>query len=398
MGPLSGCHPRQPLVWAQGMSEDDIIYLDHAAATPLLPGAAAAMAHAYEEAPGNPSAIGSAGRRAARSLRSAREQVARALGVEPERLLFTSGGTESIGLAVLGTLRDRKDGHVITSAIEHPAVLGSVRMLEQRGFEVTRVAPEPSGVVDPERFAEAARPDTVLACLMHVNNELGTIQPLASALGGVKQRAPRCVTLVDAVQSCTRLGVDPDGWQADLVALSGHKVGGPRGVGALVTGKRRPGCLFGGGDQEWGVRPGTENVPGIVGFAAAVVEGEQTRSARETRVTEVSDAFLQALTEQVGTAQVNGGPEARLPWIVSVSVAGLPSEALVRGMEEHGVCVSAGAACHARSQKQSHVLKAIGVSPRLGTMRVSFGADNTPDQARQAASALAQTVKKYALP
>lgn len=379
------------------MSEGESIYLDHAAATPLLPEAAKAMADAYRDAPGNPSAIGRPGRTAARLLRRARERLARVVGVHPERILFTSGGTESIGLAVLGTLQSHDGGHVITSAIEHPAVLGSVRMLEQRGFEVTRVVPERTGVVDPERFAAAARPDTVLACLMHVNNELGTIQPLEAALGGVKQRAPRCQTLVDAVQSFTRLALDPDRWQADLVALSGHKIGGPRGVGALVTGKRRPGRLFGGGDQEWGVRPGTQNVPGIVGFAAAAEHGEQTLPSRVAHVSEVAGAFLAALAQRVDGAQVNGSAEARVPWIVSVSVAGLPSEALLRGMEEHGVCVSAGAACHARSQKQSHVLQAIGVEPRLGTMRVSFGAQTTVDHARRAVEALALTLQRYAL-
>jgi cysteine desulfurase len=380
------------------MSEAEIIYLDHAAATPLLPEAAAAMADAYRDAPGNPSAIGQPGRAASRLLRHARERLARVVGVHPERLLFTSGGTESIGLAVLGTLRGRDSGHVITSAIEHPAVLGSVRMLEQRGFEVTRVRPDRTGVVDPERFADAARSDTVLACLMHVNNELGTIQPVEAALGRVKERAPRCLTLVDAVQSFTRLDLAPDRWQADLVALSGHKVGGPRGVGALVTGKRRPERLFGGGDQEWGARPGTQNVPGIVGFAAAAEHGERSRSARLAQVTEIAAAFGETLGELVPGAQRNGRADLCLPWIVSVSVAGLPSEALLRGMEEHGVCVSAGAACFARSQKQSHVLQAIGVAPRMGTMRVSFGEQNTPDDARRAAEALALTVKKYALP
>jgi cysteine desulfurase len=287
---------------------------------------------------------------------------------------------------------------VITSAIEHPAVLGSVRMLEQRGFEVTRVPPAGDGVVDPARFADAARSDTVLACLMHVNNELGTIQPLAEVLGGVRARAPRCVTLVDAVQSFTRLPLEPDRWQADLVALSAHKIGGPRGVGALVTGRRRPDRLFGGGDQEWGARPGTENVPGIVGFAAAAQHGEQTRVTRLTHAVALAEAFLTALPERVPRAQVHGSVERRVPWILSVSVPGLSSEALLRALEEHGVCVSAGAACHARSPKQSHVLEAIGADPRRGTMRVSFGPDNTVDDAQQAVEALARSLESYALP
>ncbi len=377
--------------------EDDIIYLDHAAATPLVPEAATAMMDAYRDAPGNPSALGHSGRAAARLLEEARDRMAQALDFTPERLVFTSGGTESVGLAVLGTLLPRERGHVIASAIEHPAVLGSLQILQRRGFEVTLVPPDPGGVVDPERFAEAARPDTALACLMHVNNELGTVQPLELALGRVKERAPSCTTFVDAVQSLTRLPLEPERWGADLVALSAHKVGGPRGVGALVTGSRRPQRIFGGGDQEWGVRPGTENVPGVVGFVAALLAAEAHRTERASQVSEVCAAFEEELRRQVPGARINGNRDNCLPWILSISVAGISSEALVRGMDELGVLVSAGAACHARAQKQSHVLRAIGLSPRLGTIRVSFGAESTVDNARRAVQTLARTVKRYAI-
>ncbi|MFH2009464.1 MAG: cysteine desulfurase family protein, partial [bacterium] len=337
------------------MAEPEIIYLDHAAATPLRPEAAEAMATAYREAPGNPSSIGGPGRAAARALGRARERLALALDVLPERVIFTSGGTESIGLAVLGSLQGRR-GHVVTSAIEHPAVLGSVRLLERQGFEVTRVPVSRGGVVDVDRFAGTIRKDTLLACLMHVNNELGTIQPVAEVFAAVKAQAPRCLTFADAVQSFTRLAVEPDRWQADLVALSSHKIGGPRGVGALVAGSRRPEPLYGGGDQEWGVRPGTEDVPGIVGFVAAARACLEGLDRRRLQSRMFSEELAARLEREVPTARRNGDDARRVDFIVSVSVPGLPSEALVRGLEEHGVCVSTGAACHARSQKQSHVL------------------------------------------
>jgi cysteine desulfurase len=252
--------------------------------------------------------------------------------------------------------------------------------------------------VDPQRFADAVTERTVMACLMHVNNELGTIQPVADAFAAVKRRAPRCLTFVDAVQSFTRVELQPKQWSADLVALSGHKVGGPRGIGALITLGRRPEPLVGGGDQEWGVRPGTENVPGAVGFVAAVQQKLQTLDERRAQAAELALAFGEALAEQVPTARINGDPDQRSDFILSVSVPGLPSEALLRGLDELGVCVSAGAACHARSQKQSHVLEAIGVEPRSGTIRVSFGPGNTVEQVRRAVAALAETVERYAIP
>jgi len=379
------------------VSETEPIYLDHAAATPLRAEAAEAMAAAYREAPGNPSSIGSPGRAAARVLGKAREWLARTVDVAPEQVIFTSGGTESIGLCVLGTLQGRERGHVVASAIEHPAVLGSVRLLERRGFDVTRVPVDSSGVVDVDRYAEAVTKDTVLACLMHVNNELGTIQPVAGVFSAVKARAPRCLTFVDAVQSFARLAVEPVRWQADLVALSSHKIGGPRGVGALVAGRRRPESLYGGGDQEWGVRPGTEDVPGIVGFVAAARACLENRDQRAKHARALYSELAGRLQAEVPTARRNGDDDQRVSSIVSVSVPGLPSEALVRGLEEHGVCVSTGAACHARSQKQSHVLEAIGLGPGLGTVRFSFGEENTVDQVRQAVTALARTAQRYAL-
>ena len=286
---------------------------------------------------------------------------------------------------------------MVASAIEHPAVLGSIKLLVQRGFQATLVPPERSGVVDRDRFADAVTDKTVLACLMHVNNELGTIQPVQAVFQAVKARAPRCRTVTDAVQSFTRLPLCPTPWQADFVALSSHKVGGPRGVGALIATTHRPPAMMGGGDQEFGVRPGTENVPGVAGFAAAV-QGAQVDGQRLTQhARTLADALARALHRHVPVATINGDTTQCVPHIRSVSVPGLPSEALLRGMEEHGVCVSVGSACHARSQKMSHVLQAIGLDARLGTMRISFSESNTVEDVEAAAVALGLTMEKYSL-
>ncbi len=374
------------------------IYLDHAAASPLRETAREALLRAYTEAPANPSSISQVGRDAARVLRTAREGLAVVLGVPADRILFTSGGTEANGLAVLGALSPETTGHVVTSAIEHPSVLGSVALLERRGFAVTRVRPEPDGRVDPDRFAAAVQPDTRLACLMHVNNELGTIQPVAEALDAVRDRAPRCLTLVDAVQSFTRHPLDLEAWQADFVSLSGHKIGGPRGIGALVALRRRPQALLGGGEQEWGARPGTENVPGAAGFAAAAEEAEADRTERHARAQAFHDALVERLTETVPRARILGEAAHRSPFILCVTVDRLPSEALLRGIEEHGVVVSAGAACHARSQKQSHVMQALGLPSTTGTARISLGDETRLEQVEAVVTAIASTVKRYALP
>lgn len=373
------------------------LYLDHAAATPMCGEAAEAMARAYLEAPANPSSMSGPGREAARVLQEARESIAESLDVNPSAVIFTSGGTEANGLAVLGSMARREGGHVVVSSIEHPSVLGSVALLERRGFAVFRVPPESDGVVDPERFVAAATDRTVLACLMHVNNELGTIQPVAEAMSGVKRKAPRCLTLVDAVQSFTRLLVVPDALRADFVSLSGHKVAGPRGIGALVARSRRPDRLVGGGEQEYGSRPGTENVPGAVGFAAAVRRQFASQGERSTRAEALREALLAGLAKDVPRARVNGDPGRSVPFIVSVSIDQLPSEALLRGLEEHGIVVSAGAACHARAQKQSHVLVALGIPRTTGTCRISFGGDSPPETVPRLVEALSATVGRYAL-
>ena len=382
------------------------LYLDYAAAAPLSAVAREAMLRAYQQAPANPSSISGPGRQAAAVLREARHTLAETLGVPTDRVLFTSGGTESNALAVLGALADLAQGnaasaptgHVLLGAIEHPSVLESVARLERWGLAVTRVAPEPDGVIPVERFGAAARPDTRLACLMHVNNELGTIQPVAEALYAVRERAPRCVCLVDAVQSYTRLPVEPERWGADFVSLSGHKIGGPRGIGALVALRRRPAPLMGGGDQEWGARPGTENVPGAVAFAAAATDALARLAARRQQAQHLHDAFVARLAARLPSARIHGEPARRIPWILSVAVARLPSEALLRGMEEQGVVGSAGAACHARSQKQSHVLAALGVPRSTGIVRLSLGEHNTVADMEAAVEALARTAERYALP
>lgn len=379
------------------MEDAPLIYLDHAAATPITDAALETMVRAYREAPANPASLSTPGRKASAVLEDARDRIARTLGVRPDRVILTSGGTEANNLAVLGALPDPEGAHVVLSAIEHPSVDEAARRLARQGAEVTRVPPEPNGVVDPQRFAAAATERTRLACLMHVNNELGTIQPVAEATAALRARAPRCQVLVDAVQSFCREPVAPLTWGADFVSLSSHKIGGPRGVGALVALGSRPAPLLAGGEQEWSVRPGTQNPAGVAGFAEATERAHATREERRARAFDLRQAMETRIGELLPEARVNGQSAPRTPWIVSVSVAGIASEPLLRAMEELGVVASAGAACHARSRSRSHVLEAIGVPKTWGTARFSFGAETLEADALRAAEALAEAVTRYAL-
>lgn len=376
---------------------DDLLYLDHAAGAPLRPEAAEAMAAAYRDLPGNPSSLGRPGREAQRHLRRAREALAALVGIQPDQVIFTSGGTESIGLGFLGALAGRTGGRVVVSAIEHPAVLETARLAGRRGFSVVKVVPAASGVVLAARVAAAVTADTVLCAVMAVNNEIGTEQPVAEALAAARASAPRCVTFCDAVQALGRVPVRPVDWGADLVALSAHKVGGPRGVGALLCPGARPEALYGGGGQELGVRPGTENLPGILGFVAAARLAEAEREAWRARATALRAGFLAALAAAAPRARVNGAAAVTVPDVISVSVPGLTSEALLRGLEELGVIVSAGAACLATKQRQSHVLAALGVPGDHATARISFGRETTAAQLDRAALALATTWSRYAI-
>ncbi len=336
-----------------------MIYLDHAASTPLRPEVKAAMDPWLGPEGGNPSSLHAAGRRARRAVEDARERAAVRLGIDPKELVFTSGATESNTLAVLGAaeaLKDRGD-HVVTTAIEHPCVLEAFRKLERSGFRVTRVAPGPDGVVSAASLAASVTPRTVLVSVMAVNNETGAIQPLAE-LRRVLPAGPLLHT--DAAQAVGKLPFDAS--VADLVAFSAHKMHGPQGVGALRVRKGTPlAPLFGGGGQEFERRAGTENVAGIVGLAEALA-----LAAPATLALRLERGLL-----AIPGAALNG-PAVRAPHLVNVAFEGVDGEAAVLALDAEGVCVSSGSACASGGTEPSHVLLAMGQSKARAKSGIRF--------------------------
>ncbi len=359
------------------------VYLDNAATTRVLPEVAEAMGAVLTDEFGNPSSRHAVGLAAEERLAQARRTVARRLGVEPGRLTFTSGGTEANAMAILGTARrQRSRGHVLISAIEHPSVLETARALDH---DVERVPVTRGGWVDPDRLAAMLRPETFLVAVMHVNNETGVIQPVAR-IAEVVRRHKGCLLHVDAVQSFTALDTDLRELGAHMITASAHKVHGPKGTGCLGLAEGvqlRP--LWGGGDQEGGARPGTENVAGAVGFASAV----ELARPEPDRLAEATDRLARAVMGRLPGAAMVGDARRRAPHIVSLTVPGLPSEVLVNMLEASGVCISSGAACHSRSSLRSHVMDAMGVSGGSGVVRISLSCSHTPaDQVDRAVEAI----------
>jgi cysteine desulfurase len=323
------------------------------------------MVQALESTWGNPSSRHGLGLAAEKAVNRARESIARALDVLPEEIVFTSGGTEANNLALKGAARAlrRRGRHIITSAVEHPSVLNVCRQLEaEEGFEVTYLPVDAGGVVDAEGVARALRPDTVLVSLMHVNNEVGAIQPVEEVGRLLAARQDKVCFHVDAVQSFGRLRVKPRTWKADLLTLSAHKIGGPKGVGALYVRRgTRLVPLMSGGEQEGGLRPGTENVAGIVGFGTAAELAVREAPTVVPRLAALRQRLREGIEKEVGGVRYNGPPpEAAAPHILNLSFH-VPAEWLLHFLEEEGIYVSSGAACHSRRPEPSHVLVAMGL-------------------------------------
>ena len=374
-----------------------MIYLDHHATTPTDPTVVAAMLPYFSERFGNPSSRQhAAGQEAERGVETARAQVAALVGAAPDDIVFTSGATESDNLAVRGLARTLADKgrHVVTTEFEHPAVLEPCRTLEREGFEVTRLALGPDGLLAPQRVADALRPDTVLVSVMAANNEVGTIQPLAEVGQLCRERGIAFHT--DAVQAVGRIPVDVDRWQVDLMSLSAHKMYGPKGVGALyVRRSRRPRLKLQpqaeGGGQEHGVRSGTLNVPGIVGLRRSLpVAGEALAAGEPERLRHLRDRLLAGLRSRVDGVEVNGALDPRLPGNLHVSIAGAAAETIILSLGDR-VALSAGSACSEGGGKGSHVLRALALSDeRIYTaLRFGLGRYNTEDEVDAAVEAVA---------
>jgi len=363
----------------------DRIYLDYAATAPVLPEVLDAMLPFFISRFGNPSGIHETGRDTRKAVEQARREVAEALGAESREIIFTSGGSESDNLSVQGTafaLRE-KGNHIITSQIEHHAVLNTCRWLEKQGFRVTYLPVDSHGRVDPDSVRDAIENDTILVSIMTANNEIGTVEPV-SEIGEIC-RGRGIVFHTDAVQAVGMIPTDVTEMHADLVSLSAHKFHGPKGTGALYLRKgTKLESLIHGGAQERGTRAGTENVPGIVGMGKAIGIAVKEREKNARRIRELRDLMIKSVMENIPGAQLNGHPEERLPNNCHFSFAGIESEALLLRLDLAGISVSGGSACTSGSMEPSHVLRAIGLKDEMlkSGIRITLGRETTAEEIR----------------
>ena len=358
-----------------------MIYLDNSATTKPCIQAVEAMTKAMTENWGNPSALYNFGIDTARELRSARHQVAAALGAEPDRVFFTSGGTEADNWAVFGTVKrmGKRGKHIITTAMEHHAILNCTKDLEAQGYEVTYLKPDSIGRITVEDLKNALRKDTILVSIMMVNNEVGSVMPISQMAKLTHKLCPDAIFHTDAVQGFLKVPFHAKTLGADLISVSSHKIHGPKGAGALYISPRLksfPPLLLGGG-QEGGLRSGTEGTPAIFGFAAAC--GAAAATFRED--VQKEKALIEALVEKLGTLEgvsVNGAHEA--PHILSIAIPGVPTQNTINILQDHGICVSAGSAC--AKGHRSHVLTAMNIAPGAidASFRISLCRDTTPEE------------------
>jgi len=385
-------------------SDDRINYLDHAATTPVRPEVLEKMLPYFTEKFGNPSSLYSLAGEARYGLDEAREQVAGVLGARTSEIVFTGGGSESDNLAIKGAaaLRSPATGHIVTTAIEHHAVIHPVEQLEKMGFEATYVGVDSLGSVDPNEFAAAIRPDTFLASVMMVNNEVGTTQDIATISRMTRESAEKLGAKVlfhtDAVQGAGKLSLNVDELGVDLLSLSGHKIYGPKGVGALYV---RRGVelepLIAGGGQERQRRSGTENVASIAGMGEALALAEAERPATRERMQNFSQRLIQGVAERIPNSTFNGSvSESRVPEIANFSFPGVEGEPILLGLDFKGIAASSGSACSSASLEPSHVLLAMGVSPELavGSVRISMGRDTTETDVDDVLQSLADVLEQ----
>lgn len=359
------------------------VYMDHSATTPLDPRVLKAMEPYLTEEYGNPSSIHRMGQIARNGVETAREQVARLINAAPEEIIFTSGGTEADNLAILGLMEAMppRGQHIITSAIEHHAVLDVFAYLERKGYQVTFLPVNEYGMVEPETLERAMKPNTALVSIMHANNEIGTIQPIEEIGRILKERG--ILFHCDAVQSAGRIPVDVENLGCDMLSISAHKLYGPKGVGCLYLRKGTEIVpLITGGGQERDYRGGTENLPGIVGFGRAAELARQFLNRVPWELVLLRDRIIDGISERIPDSYLNGHRFRRLPGHVSFSFSGVDGKTLVSMLDEKGIAASSGSACHSDSPGPSHVLKAMGYSDQLAqsTLRVTLGKDNDDRQ------------------
>lgn len=384
-----------------------VIYLDNSATTRVHPQVVAAMVEMMETDYGNPSSLHRMGLSVEKKMNKAREQVAKVLSAKPKEIFFTSGGTEANNLAIRGAAHQyqNRGKHLITTQIEHPSVLNPFKRLEREGFRVTYLKVSNEGFVNLDELKAAITPETILVSIMHVNNELGSVQPIQEVGALVKARDQRILLHVDAVQSFGKFPLHPQKMKIDLLTLSGHKIHGPKGVGAIYVNEKihlQP--LIEGGGQERDLRSGTENIPGIVGLglAAELIEKERTHSMAHLR--ELKGWFLQEVQRVIPEVKINGPQSLNdletgrsAPYIINLSFPGLKGEVLLHALEDEYIYVSTGSACHSRQSGPSHVLQAIGLKPREleSALRFSLSYQTTKEELEVVLSHLPGLVKEF---
>ncbi len=372
--------------------------MDHSATTPVTAEVLEAMLPYFSQRFGNASSLHGFGREAKEALEESRQRVARLLNAHPGEIVFTSGGTESDNLALRGiAYKNRNSGrHIITSQIEHPAILETCRSLEQEGFSVTYLPVNREGLIELSDLERAIRPDTILISIMHANNEVGTIQPLEEV---GRLAAERDIYLhTDAVQTVGKIPVDVEAIGADLLSLSAHKLYGPKGVGALYIRRgTKMQSLSTGGGHERNLRSGTENVAGIVGLARAADLAREEMAAEGQRLVQLRDRLAALVLERVKDAWINGSMEKRLPGSLNFGFSYVEGESLLLYLDSKGIAVSTGSACSSHKLEPSHVLLALGLKPEEchGSLRITMGRSNSQEQVDYVAECIAEAVERF---
>jgi cysteine desulfurase len=373
------------------------VYLDYNSTTPIDPAVVEVMSRVMAENYGNPSSVHRIGQKAKVALEESRERIAGLIGAQPSEIYFTSGGTESDNLAVKGAAfaRCHKGRHVITSAIEHHAVLNATEYLEREGFAITYLGCDRDGAVSPEELRKAIRPDTTVVSVMMANNETGRLLPIRELAGLCREAG--VVFHTDAVQAVGKIPVDVDELGADMLSLSAHKFYGPRGIGALYI---RRGTmvtpLIHGGAHEKRKRAGTENLPAIVGMATALEFACEKMNDEHRRLSELGDYFIDEITSRIDDVFLNGSRDHRIPSTVNLSFKGVEGEAILLSLDLKGVAASSGSACSSGALESSHVLKAMGVDPVLaqGSIRFSMGRLTTREDIDYTVSVLPEIIDR----
>ena len=385
------------------MTVDGTVYLDHAGTTPLDSKVLEAMVPYFTQRFGNPSSLHSVGQEARYALDEARERVAGVLNCRSREIVFTAGGTESDNAAIHGvaTALHETGNHIVTSSVEHHAVLHACQYLESQGFEVTYLSVDGDGMVQPEAVYNAINERTTLVSIMYGNNEIGTINPISEIAKSVKKRAEELSRTIvfhtDAVQAAGYLSLDVAELGVDLLSLSGHKFHGPKGTGVLYMKRGSPYLpLIHGGGQERERRSGTENIPGIIGLSVALEAADTVRGETSQRCAALRDRIIDSVLQQIPGSRLNGHATQRLPNNANFSFTGVEGEPILLGLDMAGIAASSGSACSSGSLEPSHVLLALGQSAEIarGSLRLTLGRDNTEDEVEYLLGVLVDLVQR----